>query len=131
MGLLSKERGAKAKKKALRFLEEVHLSDKAGTPFGSLSGGQAQRVLFARALVGDPEILLLDEPTVSIDAEAEKTIYKLLTQLKGKMTILMVTHNLQPLLEKADRLLCIQQKLSVYKPEEVCGHFTLGLYHPL
>lgn len=129
MGLLSQKMTRAAKEKAHSVLEKVHLLDKANKPFGTLSGGQAQRVLVARALVGAPDILLLDEATVSIDAEAEKTIYELLTQLTGKITILMVTHDLKSL-EKADRLLCIQQKLSIYKPKEVCEHFTLGLYHP-
>ncbi|HSX04668.1 MAG TPA: ABC transporter ATP-binding protein [Rhabdochlamydiaceae bacterium] len=130
MGLLSKKNDKKAKEKARSALARVNLLDKESKPFGTLSGGQAQRVLIARALVGDPEILLLDEATVSIDADAEKTIYELLTELKGKITILMVTHDLQPILEKAERLLCIQQTLSVYLPQDVCKHFALGLYHP-
>lgn len=131
MGLLSKKMTRQTKEKARYFLEKVHLADKANKPFGTLSGGQAQRVLIARALVGNPDILLLDEPTVSIDAEAEKTIHELLSEMRGKITILMVTHNLQPLLKKADRLVCIQQKLSIYQAKEVCEHFALGLYHPL
>lgn len=130
MGLLSKKKEKNRKEKARKILETLNLLDKEDKPFGTLSGGQAQRVLIARALIAEPEILLLDEPTVSIDAEAEKTIYALLTQLKGTMTILMVTHNLQPILEKTDKLICIQQKLSIYQPKEVCEHFALGLYHP-
>lgn len=130
MGLLSKKNDKKAKEKARSALAKVHLLDKESKPFGTLSGGQAQRVLIARALVGEPEILLLDEPTVSIDAEAEKTTYELLSELKGHITILMVTHDLQPILEKAGRLVCIHQKLSTYLPKEVCEHFALGLYHP-
>lgn len=135
MGLLSKSnwRGAynkEAKKKARRALEKVKLLDKEDQPFGTLSGGQAQRVLIARALVGEPEILLLDEPTVSIDADAERNIYELLNELKGDITILMVTHDLQSIISRAERLICIQQKLSIYLPKEVCEHFALGLYHP-
>jgi zinc transport system ATP-binding protein len=130
MGLLSKKKEAQDKEKALAILERFQLTDKAQAPFGTLSGGQAQRVLIARALVGNPEILLLDEPTVSIDKEAEELIYEILSELRTAITILMVTHDLQPLLEKADRLVCIQKTLSIYKPQEVCGHFSMGLYHP-
>lgn len=135
MGLLSKSnwRGAyreESKRKARKALEKVNLLDKENHPFGTLSGGQAQRVLIARALVGDPEILLLDEPTVSIDADAERNIYELLGALKGHITILMVTHDLQAIISRAEKLVCIQQKLSTYLPQEVCQHFTLGLYHP-
>ncbi|MFI5333824.1 MAG: metal ABC transporter ATP-binding protein [Chlamydiales bacterium] len=119
-----------AKKEALDALEKVGLLEKAPAPFGTLSGGQAQRALIARALVSNPELLLLDEPTASVDPEAEKQIHALLLKLKGSMTILMVTHDLQPLLEKADRLLCVHRTVGSYTPKQVCEHFAVGLYHP-
>jgi zinc transport system ATP-binding protein len=97
--------------------------------FGTLSGGQAQRVLIARALVSQPQILLLDEPTASVDSRAEAEIYALLKKLKGKMTILMVTHDLRAALSHVERVLCVQKQVFSLKPEEVCEHFALGLYH--
>lgn len=118
------------KKKALHALEKVGLADKHAQAFGTLSGGQAQRALIARALVSDPSLLLLDEPTASVDPEAEIQIQELLLQLKGSMTILMVTHDLQALIEKADRLLCVHRTVTSYSPKQVCEHFAAGLYHP-
>ncbi len=118
-----------AKQKALEALDKVGLLDKQAQAFGTLSGGQAQRALIARALVSEPSILFLDEPTASVDPEAEAQIHHLLLRLKGTMTILMVTHDLQGIIEKADRMLCIHRTLISYTPKEVCEHFAVGLYH--
>ena len=60
---------------------------------GSLSGGQLQRVLLARALVGAPRILILDEPTANIDQRMESEIFDLLKELNARMTILVVSHD--------------------------------------
>jgi len=118
------------KKRAKELLQRVQLEEKKNAAFGTLSGGQIQRVLIARALMGNPEILLLDEPTASVDIVAEQIIYELLLELKGKITIIMVTHDLQTILDKAERLLCIHRQLTSYLPKEVCDHFAFGLYHP-
>lgn len=100
-------------------------------PFSALSGGQQQRVLIARALAGKPSFLFLDEPTASVDVAAQSEIYRTLRDLKGKMTILMVTHDLKNTLEAVDRLFCVQKQLSFMSKEKVCEHFALGLYHPV
>ncbi len=117
------------KERARSLIHKMGLSAHENHAFGTLSGGQAQRALIARALLSSPEVLLLDEPTANVDPKAEEKIHELLLELKGKTTILMVTHHLQSILKKADRLLCVQRTLTSYSPEEVCKHFTLGLYH--
>jgi zinc transport system ATP-binding protein len=119
----------KERQKALDVLEQVGLVSFAHHSFGTLSGGQAQRVLIARALVSQPQLLLLDEPTASVDSQAEADIYALLNELKGKMTILMVTHNLRAAIDQVQRLFCVQGSALSLKPEEVCEHFAIGLYH--
>jgi zinc transport system ATP-binding protein len=110
-------------------LERVGLSHKKYASFGTLSGGEAQRVLIARAIVNRPTLLLLDEPTANVDVQAEKQIYDLLLSLKPSMTILMVTHQLQTIVEKVERLICVQRRVTSLKAKEVCEHFALGLYH--
>lgn len=110
-------------------IEEMGLSSLTHHAFGTLSGGQAQRALIARALVSKPQILLLDEPTASVDVQAESDIYAILNQLKGNITILMVTHDLRAAIEKVDRVLCVQGEVLSLMPQEVCEHFALGLYH--
>ncbi len=118
-----------AREKALQALSDMGMQDYQDHPFGTLSGGQTQRVLIARALVSDPAILLLDEPTASVDAQAEDNITHILESLKGKMTLIMVTHDLHLILKKADRLLCVNRRITPYSSSEVCDHFSQGLYH--
>lgn len=121
---------AKVRQHGRDVLQRVGLQHKEKDAFGTLSGGEMQRVLIARALVGDPEILLLDEATAHVDASAAEQIIKILLQLKGEITILMVTHDLQMMVNQAGRLICIQKTLTSYGRQEVCSHFSLGLYHP-
>lgn len=75
---------ADAKRKAMVALERVGLAHKAKASFGTLSGGEAQRVLIARAIVDEPGVLLLDEPTANVDVEAEQSIYAQLLELNKK-----------------------------------------------
>lgn len=120
---------SKAKEKAREVLDQVGLSQFENKKFGTLSGGQAQRTLFARALVSEPAILLLDEPTASIDPEAEEVMYCQLENLKKTVTVVMVTHDLQIMLKKVDRFICVNRQVSVLSETQVCDHFTQGLYH--
>ncbi|NGX43387.1 MAG: High-affinity zinc uptake system ATP-binding protein ZnuC [Chlamydiae bacterium] len=112
------------------MLEKVGLSNIKSHAFGTLSGGQAQRALIARALVTQPELLLLDEPTASVDSQAEREIYSILEELKGEIAILMVTHHLRTAIDQVDRVLCVRNNVISMQPEEVCEHFAIGLYHP-
>ena len=114
---------------ALHALELVGLVEFRGCAFGTLSGGQAQRALIARALVSEPKLLLLDEPTASVDSQAEADIYAILDALRGKMTILMVTHDLRAAIDRVQKVICVQGSVITLKPEEVCEHFAIGLYH--
>jgi zinc transport system ATP-binding protein len=123
-GSLSK----KTRQRAEEALDQVGLLHKAASSFGTLSGGQQQRTLIARALVSRPKLLLLDEPTASVDQEAEHEIYARLMQIKGSLTILMVTHDLSQITQKADKLLCVQHLVTPFSPDEVCKHYSIGLY---
>ncbi len=124
-GMFSRE----DKQAALSALERVGLLEFQHRSFGNLSGGQAQRALIARALASNPRLLLLDEPTASVDNQAEADIYNILKGLRGVMTIVMVTHNLQAAIELVEKVVCVQQSATVLKPQQVCEHFALGLYH--
>lgn len=116
--------------KAKEALKRVGLAGFEERRFGSLSGGQAQRAIIARALVSEPKILILDEPTANVDAHAEGLIYSLLRELKGKVTILMVTHDLTAVVNEVDRVFCVQRVGTLLTREQVCQHYAIGVYHP-
>ncbi len=120
---------SEVKKRAHEWMDRLGLSEHKNKVFGSLSGGLAQRALLARALLSDPDLLLLDEPTANIDAPSTAVLLELLESLKGKKTILLVTHDLKTIVERVDRVLCVQGEVSSFLPKEVCEHFALGLYH--
>lgn len=110
-------------------LERVNLLPFQNVPFGSLSGGQAQRALIARAIVSNPKLLLLDEPTSSVDINAQSDIFDILNSLREEMTLLMVTHDLTAVIEHVQRILCVQGVVFPLGRDEVCKHFAFGLYH--
>lgn len=114
---------------AEEVLNKLGLIEIKNRPFGTLSGGQAQRTLIARALFSEPKLLLLDEPTANVDAKTQSEIYELLKQLSGEMTIVMVTHDLNAAIHGVEKVLCVQRDVLTLKPEEVCEHFAIGLYH--
>lgn len=120
---------AEVRARARALIERLGLGPHREKAFGSLSGGLAQRALLARTLLADPDLLLLDEPTANIDAASSALIYEWLESLKGTKTILLVTHDLRTVVERVDRVLCVQGQVSSYLPKEVCEHFAMGLYH--
>lgn len=81
------------------------------TPVGHLSGGQFQRALIAFALLGKPNVLILDEPTASIDKSGEEQVYELIHRLQDKfgMTVILVSHDLSFVYRYATRVLCINR----------------------
>jgi len=90
-----------ATKRAYELLERLGLSDKAGAKLSELSGGQQQRLMIVRALMHEPEIMFLDEPTVGLDPQARLDLWEILRDLhKRGRTIVMTTHYM----DEADRL---------------------------
>lgn len=120
---------AAGRERAVHALERVGMAEFSKQPFGSLSGGQAQKVLIARALVSNPSILILDEPTANVDAQSEKGILDLIHSLKRETTILMVTHDFHAITHFVDRVLLFQRTVISLHPEELCKHYTIGVYH--
>jgi zinc transport system ATP-binding protein len=112
-----------------RWLDRLGLSAHRKKRFGELSGGLAQRSLLARALISDPQLILLDEPTANIDPPSAASIHELLESLKVSKTILLVTHDIKTIVERVDQILCVQGAVQSYLPGEICEHFAMGLYH--
>jgi len=99
---------------AMGALKQVGMADFAQTKIGSLSGGQRQRVMIARALCAHPQILILDEPTSSIDITGQRDIYELLKVLNAHMTIIVVSHDISVILEYANKAAHVNKTLSYH-----------------
>jgi len=99
---------------AMGALEHVGMGNFANTKIGSLSGGQRQRVMIARALCAHPDILILDEPTSSIDITGQREIYELLKELNAHITIIVVSHDISVILEYANKAAHINKNLSFH-----------------
>lgn len=94
---------------AREALTRVGMEQFRSRPFPKLSGGQRQRVLIAQALAGEPDLLLLDEPTANIDSEGEAAVNTLLQNLAKTVTIVMVSHNINTVLDCASHVLCVNR----------------------
>ncbi len=99
---------------AMGALEQVGMADFAQTKIGSLSGGQRQRVMIARALCAHPKILILDEPTSSIDITGQRDIYELLKELNTYITVIVVSHDISVILEYANKAAHVNKNLSYH-----------------
>jgi len=115
---------------AMGALAQVGMEKFANEKIGSLSGGQRQRVMIARALCAHPKILILDEPTSSIDVDGQKQIYELLKELNSYITIIVVSHDISVIMQYANTVVHINKKLTYHdisaqhfntSPE--CKHF--------
>jgi len=113
---------------ALKALSEVEARNIANRQIGSLSGGQLQRVLLARALVGEPRILILDEPTANIDQRLESEIFDLLNELNARMTILVVSHDVAFVSRYVSRVACINRTLVCHQTDAIDGQVIQALY---
>lgn len=113
---------------AREVMEAVEILDIARRPIGSLSGGQLQRVLIARALACRPEILILDEPTANIDIRAEEDIFAMLKQHNDHMTVIVVSHDIAFISGYVDRVACLNQTLVCHATAEINGKAIEELY---
>lgn len=118
-----------ARSRARRSLEDVGLwpevHDRLGDPAGSLSGGQQQRLCLARTLALEPQILLLDEPTASLDPASTRRIEDLLLQLSERYAIILVSHGIAQARRLATRLLLFEDghTRGPFPPEELARIF--------
>ena len=111
-----------------RALSEVEAGEIAKRQIGTLSGGQLQRVLLARALVCEPRILILDEPTANIDQRLEGEIFDLLRVLNARMTILVVSHDTGFISRSVSRVACVNRTLVCHHTDAIDGAVIQDLY---
>ena len=129
MGLLSQKRFPKLlrsrdKESVEEALERVNMKNFKRRRIGELSGGQQQRVFIARAIVNEPEILFLDEPTAGVDAETQQRFYDMLDLLNKEhhITIVMITHDVGVITKHVNKIACLNQRLVFHGThEEFCS----------
>ncbi len=93
-----------AKEKAATMLEEFHMQEVAGQRAGTLSGGWQRRLSIAMALISQPQILFLDEPTLGLDVLARRELWNIIEKLKGRVTVILTTHYMEEAASLADRV---------------------------
>jgi len=113
---------------AEKALARVGMFSHASTQIGQLSGGQQQRTFIARALVSDPALLLLDEPTASVDTAMQTDFYELLEQLKKEMSIIMVSHDIGAVSVFVDKIACLNVQLYYHGSHEITPEILEATY---
>lgn len=111
-----------------RAMDRVGCAEWARLDFASLSGGQKQLVLIARAVVGEPRLLLLDEPTANLDPSVRDIFYRLLRELKESTTVLLVSHDVGFVAEWSDTVICVNQRVVTHPATEVDAETLASIF---
>ncbi len=106
-------------KRAAKVIDELGLSAFAASSLNELSGGEIQRVLLGRAIVGDPQLLLLDEPGNFVDTSFENDFYEKLKELNRRMAILMVSHDVGTISFHIKSFACVNRTLHYHPSHEI------------
>lgn len=114
---------------AKQAMQTTGITELANRNIGQLSGGQQQRVLVARALVSNPKILLLDEPTANVDQRGEEDIFDLLKRLNKAMTIIVVSHDIGFISEYVNTVACLNRTMLMHDTACLTGKNIDQLYH--
>jgi zinc transport system ATP-binding protein len=119
------------KKKADRVIDELGLSGMSKSTLNELSGGQMQRVFLGRAIIGDPRLLLLDEPGNFVDTTFENDFYEKLKDLNSRMAILMVSHDVGTISAHIKSFACVNRSLHYHPSHEITNEDLLAYGCPI
>lgn len=116
------------RQEALAALERLEMRRLAEKKMGELSSGQCQRVFIARALVTEPQLLLLDEPTASIDTKGQAEFFEMLKDLNQDVTIVVVSHDLLAVSRYVKSVACVNRVLHYHDQAEITGEMLETMY---
>lgn len=123
-GLMSQKKlfsrySAIEKAMAQQLLDQMHISHLAKKPIGELSGGQMQRVFLCRALISEPQLLILDEPDTFVDNRFESELYDILAKLNERLAIMVVSHDIGIISSYVKTIACINRELHYHPGREI------------
>ena len=123
-GLLTNRRGICCysrvdRERADELLSLLHLTSEARRSIGELSGGQRQRALIGRALICEPEVLILDEPSTYIDQEHQEQLYELLADINRRCAVVLVSHDIGTVLRNVRNIVCVNRSVHYHPADEV------------
>ena len=113
---------------ALSSLDKVEMADQAGRQIGRLSGGELQRVMIARALAVEPRLLLLDEPTASLDTRVGVSVFELLKDLAREVTLVLVSHDVGVISRYVKTVACLNRRLYYHHSKEITREMFEAAY---
>jgi len=119
------------KKKAHEIINELGLSGMENSSLNELSGGQLQRVFLGRAIIGNPKLLLLDEPGNFVDTTFENDFYEKLKELNSRMAILMVSHDIGMISAHVKSYACVNRKLHYHPSSEISNEQLMAYGCPI
>jgi zinc transport system ATP-binding protein len=119
------------KKKAEMVIAELGLKEMASSTLNELSGGQMQRVFLGRAIIGNPKLLLLDEPGNFVDTTFENDFYEKLRDLNNRMAILMVSHDVGTISSHIKSFACVNRSLHYHPSHEITNEDLLAYGCPI
>jgi zinc transport system ATP-binding protein len=122
-GLISEKKLPREARKAKvgEMIRQMDIENVAGKAIGELSGGQLQRALLARAVINDPELLILDEPNSYVDKRFESHFYELLKDINQKTAILLVSHDIGTVVSTVKNIACVNETLHYHSGTDITG----------
>ena len=122
-GLISEKKLSFAARKAKTqvVIQQMDIENVAGKAIGELSGGQLQRTLLARAIINDPELLILDEPNSYVDKRFESHFYELLKEINQKTAIILVSHDIGTVISTVKNIACVNETLHYHRGTDLDG----------
>jgi zinc transport system ATP-binding protein len=127
-GKLFRRFTSKDRKQAVALLDQMGIANLAKKNIGELSGGQMQRVFLCRAIISNPRLLILDEPSTYVDNKFEHDLYNILSDLNKQMAILMVSHDVGTITYYVKTIACVNRQLH-YHDSNIISQEQLASYN--
>lgn len=127
-GKIFKHYSAEDKKKVLPVAEQMGVENLLERAIGELSGGQLQRVLLGRAIIDNPKLIILDEPSSYVDKLFETNFYKLLEAVNREMAIVLVSHDVGTIIPQVKNIACVNQNLHYHSGNDISQEWLSSAY---